>query len=189
MRNQFREIGDRIGQTSRKLFSFHATRPVLLIRGLICFILGLLGIYEPVFVLTTATRIIGGVILCAGILALLIARNNRRAMDLIWVALLFLAGFALIFWPLFFDAVVMVAAGICLIVAALHVFLTVGRNTTASTIPVSGFLALIVGVILVAAPFAGVAAISWVLALLLLIAGAEMLLLALGLHPDKWFLS
>ena len=107
---------------------------------------------------------------------------------MIWVALLFLAGFALIFWPLFFDAVVMVAAGVCLIVAALHIFLTVGRNTTASTIPVSGFLALIVGVILIAAPFAGVAAISWVLALLLLIAGAEMLLLAFGLHPDKWFL-
>ena len=38
-----------------------------------------------------------------------------------------------------------------------------------------------------AAPFAGVAAISWVLALLFLIAGAEMILLGLGLHPDKWF--
>ena len=187
MRNQFREISDRIGQTSRKLFSFHATRPVLLIRGLICFILGLLGIYEPVFVLTMATRIIGGVILCAGILALLIARNNRRAADLIWVALICAAGIALIVWPIFFDAVVMFIAGVCLIVLALRSFLSMAGRPASATVTAPAILALIVGVILVAAPFAGVAAISWVLALLFLIAGAEMLLLALGLRLEKWF--
>ena len=81
----------------------------------------------------------------------------------------------------------MFVAGVCRIVIALRIFLTVGRNTTRSTVPVAGILALIVGIILAAAPFAGVAAISWVLALLFLIAGAEMILLGLGLHPDKWF--
>ena len=187
MHNQYREITGRISQTSRKLFSFHATRPVLFLRGIILFVLGLLGIYEPVFILTTATRVIGAVLLLCAILALLIARNNRRASDLIWVALLCAAGIALILWPLFFDAVVMFIAGVCLIVIALRIFLTVGRNTTRSTVPVAGILALIVGIILAAAPFAGVAAISWVLALLFLIAGAEMILLGLGLHPDKWF--
>ena len=187
MRNQYREIGDRISQTSRKLFSFHATRPVLLLRGLICFAIGLLGLYNPDLILTTATRIVGAVLLCAAVLALLIARSNRRATDLIWVALLCAAGIALIIWPIFFDAVFMAVAGVCLILMGLRVFLTVGRNSTPATLPASGIVALIVGAILVVAPFAGVVAISWVLALLFLIAGAEMILLGLGLHPDKWF--
>ena len=43
-----------------------------------------------------------------------------------------------------------------------------------------------IGVLLLIAPFAGLAAISWIVAILLLISGAEMLLLAWGMKPVKW---
>lgn len=53
-------------------------------------------------------------------------------------------------------------------------------------LPASGLVATLIGILLVVAPFIGVAAISWTAALLMLLTGAEMLLLALGVDAGKW---
>ena len=44
------------------------------------------------------------------------------------------------------------------------------------------FLSILIGIFLIVAPFAGLTAFSWLIALLLLFAGAEMLILAFGLR-------
>ena len=62
----------------QKLFSFHATRPVLLLRGLVLFVIGILGVMNPVLVLTTVTMILGGVVLLFAIAAFLMTWNSGR---------------------------------------------------------------------------------------------------------------
>ena len=74
----------------QKMFSFHATRPVLLVRGLVLFVLGLLGLYNPTFVLTVVTMVIGGVLLLFAVASFLMAWRSGRgstALLLLFVAL------------------------------------------------------------------------------------------------------
>ena len=55
-------IWERLYTIPQKAFSFHASQPVLLLRGLIFFALGLFGVFNPPFVLTMVTMFVGGVL-------------------------------------------------------------------------------------------------------------------------------
>lgn len=179
---------ERLYTIPQKMFSFHASRPVLLLRGLVLFILGLLGLYNPVFVLTAVTMVIGGVILLFAIASFLMSWNSGRvsASLLVLFFLLAIAGAGLLIYPLYFDMIVMIAVGAWLIITGVWGIISVQKRFGQLILPMPGLVAALIGILLVVAPFIGVAAISWTAALLMLLSGAEMLLLALGVDAGKW---
>lgn len=181
-------IWERFYSISQKLFSFNATRPVLLLRGLIFFIIGILGVMNPVLVLTTVTMILGGVVLLFAVAAFLMAWNKGHisAALLVLFILLGIAGLGMLIYPLYFDMFIMVVCGVWLIFAGVWGILSVQKRFGQLILPMPGLVATLIGVLLVVAPFFGVAAISWTAALLMLLFGAQMILLALGLDAGKW---
>ena len=172
----------------QKLFSFNATRPMLLLRGLVLFVIGILGVMNPTLVLTTVTMILGGVVLLFAIAAFLMTWNKGRisAALLLLFILLGIAGLGMLIYPLYFDMFLMVVCGVWLIFAGGWSILSVQKRFGQIVLPMPGLVAALIGVLLVVAPFFGVAAISWTAALLMLLFGAQMLLLALGLDAGKW---
>jgi len=179
---------ERFYSISQKTFSFNATRPVLLLRGLVLFVIGILGVMNPVLVLTTVTMILGVVVLLFAIAAFLMTWNSGRvsAALLLLFVLLGIAGLGLLIYPLYFDMFLMVVCGVWLIFAGVWSILSVQKRFGQIVLPMSGLVAALIGVLLVVSPFFGVAAISWTAALLMLLFGAQMLLLALGLDAGKW---
>ena len=181
-------VWERIFTFPQKVFSFHATRPVLLLRGLILFLLGLAGLYNPVLILTAVTMVVGGVLLLFAIASFLMAGPSGRgstALVLLFV-LLGAVGIGMLIWPLIFDMFLMIVFGVWLIFAGVWSILSVQKRSGQIVLPASGLVATLIGILLVVAPFIGVAAISWTAALLMLLTGAEMLLLALGVDAGKW---
>ena len=181
-------IWDRLYSIPQKLFSFHATRPVLLLRGVILFLVGLCGVFNPVFVLTAVTMILGGVVLLFAIAAFLMSWNSGRvsASLLMLFFLLGVVGLGLLIYPLYFDMFLMIVCGVWLIFTGVWGIISVQKRFGQLVLPMPGLVAALIGVLLVVAPFIGVAAISWTVALLMLLFGAQMLLLALGLDAGKW---
>ena len=181
-------VWERFYTIPQKLFSFHASRPILLIRGLVLFVLGLFGLYNPVFILTAVTMALGGVLLLFAVSSFLMAWHSGlvSASLLLLFLLLGAAGIGLLIYPLQFDMFLMFAVGIWLIVTGVWSIVSVQRRAGQIVLPMSGLAVSLIGVLLVVAPFIGVAAISWVTALLMLLSGAQMLLLALGLDAGKW---
>ena len=172
----------------QKVFSFHATWPVLLLRGLILFLLGLAGLYNPVLILTAVTMVVGGVLLLFAVASFLMAGPSGRgsaALVLLFV-LLGAVGIGMLIWPLIFDMFLMIVFGVWLIFTGVWGILSVQKRFGQIVLPASGLVAALIGILLVVAPFIGVAAISWTAALLMLLTGAEMLLLALGVDAGKW---
>ena len=181
-------VWERLYTFPQKVFSFHATRPVLLLRGLILFLLGLAGLYNPVLILTIVTMVVGGVLLLFAIASFLMAGPSGRgsaALVLLFV-LLGAVGIGMLIWPLIFDMFLMIVFGVWLIFTGVWGILSVQKRFGQIVLPASGLVAALIGILLVVAPFIGVAAISWTAALLMLLAGAEMLLLALGVDAGKW---
>ena len=181
-------IWERLFTIPQKLFSFHASRPVLLLRGLILFVLGLLGLYNPVFILTALTMIVGGVLLLFAVASFLMAWQSARGSVslLLLFILLGAAGIGLILFPLQFDMFLMFAVGVWLIITGIWSIVSVQKRASQIILPMSGLAVFLIGVLLVVAPFIGVAAISWVAALLMLLSGAQMLLLSFGVDAGKW---
>ena len=181
-------VWERLYTFPQKIFSFHATRPVLLLRGLILFLLGLAGLYKPLLILTAVTMVVGGVLLLFAIASFLMAGPSGRgsaALVLLFV-LLGAVGIGMLIWPLIFDMFLMIVFGVWLIFTGVWGILSVQKRFGQIVLPASGLVAALIGILLVVAPFIGVAAISWTAALLMLLAGAEMLLLALGVDAGKW---
>ena len=181
-------IWERLFTIPQKLFSFHASRPVLLLRGLILFVLGLFGLYNPVFILTALTMIVGGVLLLFAVASFLMAWQSARGSVslLLLFILLGAAGIGLILFPLQFDMFLMFAVGVWLIITGIWSIVSVQKRASQIILPMSGLAVFLIGVLLVVAPFIGVAAISWVAALLMLLSGAQMLLLSFGVDAGKW---
>ena len=92
----------------------------------------------------------------------------------------------LLIYPLYFDMFIMIAVGVWLIVTGVWSILSVQKRFGQLVLPMPALAAALIGVLLVVAPFIGVAAISWTAALLMLLSGAQMLLLALGVDAGKW---
>lgn len=184
-------IWERLYTVPQKAFSFHASRSVLLLRGFILFVLGLFGVFHPVFVLTAITMVIGGVLLLFAIASFLMAGTGGRVSSSMVLLFLLLGavGLGLLIYPLFFDRILMVVFGVWLIFAGVWNILSVQTRFGSFVMPAPGLVATLIGFLLVVAPFIGVAAISWTAALLMLLSGVEMFLLALGLDAGKWVIS
>jgi len=77
--------------------------------------------------------------------------------------------------------------GVWLIVTGVSELLSVQVSARKTILSGSGIFSILIGVLLVIAPFAGLAAVSWLIALLLLVSGAGMLALAIGLPSSGFF--
>ena len=80
---------------------------------------------------------------------------------------------------------VMVVMGVWLIVTGASELFSSRLTAQKMLLSGSGLFSIVIGILLLIAPLAGIAAVSWIVALLLLISGAEMLLLVWGLSPVK----
>ena len=177
---------ERVYSIFQKIFSFHASRPILLIRGLILFVIGLIGLYHPDIVLRIVTMAIGGVLLLFAVASFLMAWQSGRFSPslLLLFFLLGAAGIALLFFPLKVDKFVMFAIGVWLIITGVWSIISVQKRGESFVLPMSGVAVFLIGVLLVIAPFI-VTAFTWVAALLMLLCGAQMFLLALGVDGGK----
>ena len=171
----------------RRMLFFHANRSALLIRGLIFLVLGLIGLFRPLSSLAAVTVVLGVILLIDAAGSLFLSIACRRFFGIFWSLLLCAAGVTMIVRPLEADTLVVIVLGVWLIVTGASELLSAQVSVKRAILSGSGIFSILIGVLLVIAPFAGLAAVSWLIALLLLISGAGMLALAIGIPSAGFF--
>ena len=166
----------------RRMLFFHANRSALLLRGLVFLLVGLFGLFHPVGSMAAVTVILGIFLLLDAMGALFLAVACRRFSGALWSVLLCALGIAMIVRPIEADVLVAVVLGVWLIVTGVGELLSARVSPSRIILSGSGVLSILTGILLVAAPFAGLAAFSWLIAVLLLVSGVEMLVLVFGLR-------
>ena len=165
----------------RKLF-FHANRSALLVRGLVFFLIGLIGLFHPIGSMAAITAILGIFLLLDATGALFLSIACRRFSGVFWSLLLCAAGITMIIRPVEADVLIAVVLGAWLIVTGIGELLSARVSPSRIILSGGGVLSILIGILLAVAPFAGLTAFSWLIALLLLFSGAEMLALAISLR-------
>ena len=166
----------------RRMLFFHANRFALLIRGIIFFILGLVGMFRPIGSLAAVTVILGVILLIDAMGALFLTFACRRYLGVFWSLLLCAAGIAMIVDPVETDVLIAVVLGVWLIATGVSELVSASVSPSRFFLSGSGILSILIGVLLAVAPFAGLAAFSTIIAVLLLISGIGMLALVFGLR-------
>ena len=166
----------------RRMLFFHANRFALLIRGIIFFILGLVGMFRPIGSLAAVTVILGVILLIDAMGALFLTFACRRYLGVFWSLLLCAAGIAMIVDPVETDVLIAVVLGVWLIATGVIELASASVSPSRFFLSGSGILSILIGVLLVVAPFAGLAAFSTIVAVLLLISGIGMISLVIGLR-------
>jgi uncharacterized membrane protein HdeD (DUF308 family) len=161
---------------------FHANRSALLIRGLVFFILGLIGLFRPIGSLAAITVILGVFLLLDAMGALFLTFACRRYLGVFWSLLLCVAGVVMIVRPVEADVMIAVVLGVWLIATGVSELVSASVSPSRLFLSGSGVLSILIGILLAVAPFAGLAAFSTIVAVLLLISGAGMLALVFGLR-------
>lgn len=166
----------------RRMLFFHANRFALLIRGIIFFILGLVGMFRPIGSLAAVTVILGVILLIDAMGALFLTFACCRYLGVFWSLLLCAAGIAMIVDPVETDVLIAVVLGVWLIATGVSELVSASVSPSRFFLSGSGILSILIGVLLAVAPFAGLAAFSTIIAVLLLISGIGMLALVFGLR-------
>ena len=171
----------------RRMLFFHANRSALVIRGLVFLVLGLTGLFRPLGSMAAITVVLGIILLIDAAGALFLSIACRRFFGIIWSLLLCAAGVAMIVHPLEADTMVVIVLGVWMIVTGANELLSAQVSSKRNILSGSGILSILIGILLVVAPFAGLAAVSWLVAILLLVSGIGMLALAIGLMSSGFF--
>ena len=166
----------------RRMLFFHANRSALIVRGLIFLILGLIGLFRPIGSLAAVTVILGIFLLLDAMGALFLSIACRQVFGFFWSLLLCAAGIAMIVRPVEADVLVAVVLGFWMIITGVTELISVHVSPSKFFLSGSGILSILIGILLVVAPFAGLEAFSLIVAILLLISGIEMLVLVFGLR-------
>ena len=166
----------------RRMLFFHANRSALLVRGLVFLVLGLIGLFRPIGSLAAVTVILGIFLLIDAMGALFLSFACRRFSGVFWSILLCAAGIAMIVRPVEADTLIAVVLGVWMIATGVGELFSVPVSPSRLFLSGFGILSILIGILLVVAPFAGLAAFSMIVAVLLLISGVEMLVLAIGLR-------
>lgn len=166
----------------RRMLFFHANRSALLIRGLVFFVLGLIGLFRPVGSLAAVTAVLGIFLLLDAAGTLFLSFACRRFSGVFWSLLLCISGIVMIVRPLEADVLIAVVLGVWMFITGIGELLSAQVSPSRMFLSGSGVLSILIGIFLIVAPFAGLTAFSWLIAILLLVSGAEMLILAFGLR-------
>ena len=173
----------------RRMLFFHANRSALVLRGLVFLVLGLIGLFRPLSSMAAITIVLGVILLIDAAGSLFLSIACRRFFGIFWSLLLCAAGVAMILRPLEADSLVVIVLGVWLIVTGAGELLSVQVSTRKTILSGSGILSSLIGILLVIAPWAGLAAVSWLVAILLLISGAGMLTFAIGIPSSGFFVE
>ena len=165
----------------RRMLFYHANRSALLVRGLVFLILGLIGLFRPISSLAAVTIVLGILLLLEAMGALFLTFACRRYLGVFWSLLLCAAGIAMIVKPVETDVLIAVVLGVWLIATGMSELVSASVSPSRFFLSGSGILSILIGVLLVVAPFAGLAAFSTIVAVLLLISGIGMLALVFRL--------
>ena len=166
----------------RRMLFFHANRSALLIRGLVFSAIGLIGLFRPVGSIAALTIVLGVFLLLDATGALFLSIACRRFSGVFWSLLLCTSGIAMIVRPVEADVLIAVVLGVWLFATGVGELLSAHVSPSRIILSGSGVLSIVIGLLLIVAPFAGLTAFSWLIALLLLISGLEMLVLVFGLR-------
>ena len=165
----------------RRMLFFHANCFALLMRGIVFFVLGLVGLFRPIGSAAAATIVLGFLLLLDAMGALFLTFACRRYLGVFWSLLLCAAGIAMIVKPVETDVLIAVVLGVWLIATGMSELVSASVSPSRFFLSGSGILSILIGVLLVVAPFAGLAAFSTIVAVLLLISGIGMLALVFRL--------
>ena len=173
----------------RRMLFFHANRSALVIRGLVFLVLGLIGLFRPLSSLAAVTVVLGIILLIDAAGSLFLSIACRRLFGIFWSLLLCAAGVTMIVRPLEADSLVVIVLGVWMIVTGANELVSAQVSAKKGILSGSGIFSILIGVLLVVAPFAGLTAVSWLVAILLLISGAGMLALAIGIPSTGFFVE
>ena len=166
----------------RRMLFFHANRSALIVRGLIFLVLGLIGLFRPIGSLAAVTVVLGIFLLLDAMGALFLSIACRQTFGFFWSLLLCVAGISMIVRPVEADVLIAVVLGFWMIITGVTELISVHVSPSKFFLSGSGILSVLIGILLIVAPFAGLAAFSTIVAVLLLISGFEMLVLVFGLR-------
>ena len=166
----------------RRMLFFHANRSALIVRGLIFLVLGLIGLFRPIGSLAAVTVVLGIFLLLDAMGALFLSIACRQTFGFFWSLLLCVAGISMIVRPVEADVLIAVVLGFWMIITGVTELISVHVSPSKFFLSGSGILSVLIGILLIVAPFAGLAAFSTIVAVLLLISGVEMLVLVFGLR-------
>ena len=165
----------------RRMLFFQANCFALLMRGIVFFVLGLVGLFRPIGSAAAATIVLGFLLLLDAMGVLFLTFACRRYLGVFWSLLLCAAGIAMIVKPVETDVLIAVVLGVWLIATGVSELASASVSPSRFFLSGSGILLILIGVLLVVAPFAGLAAFSTIVAVLLLISGIGMLALVFRL--------
>ena len=165
----------------RRMLFFQANCFALLMRGIVFFVLGLVGLFRPIGSAAAATIVLGFLLLLDAMGALFLTFACRRYLGVFWSLLLCAAGIAMIVKPVETDVLIAVVLGVWLIATGMSELVSASVSPSRFFLSGSGILSILIGVLLVVAPFAGLAAFSTIVAVLLMISGIGMLALVFRL--------
>ena len=170
--------------TPQKLAAlFGISRSSLFIRGIVLLLFGLVLWIHPVKVMMTITMVIGAYILIEGIV-LLIGGLRLKASTRGWFVLNALLGILLgafaLFSPLVVDKALIVIIGIWeLLGGCRELFYPVKSGSGRFWTVISGLLSIIIGLVFIIPPLAGIMVVAWLTSLLLFISGVSVVATAL----------
>ncbi len=157
--------------TGSKMVSF---RKGLLLRALLLLVFGLVLMFRPVQFMLYVTIAIGVFIAFDGVTALM---KSRGGVSVIYGLLALLCGLGCIFMPLWMNEIWVILLGIWMIFGAVDCFDLVRRGAVGSKTwgIVYGVVSLLAGILCVAAPLAGLAAIMMTLGIMLAVCSVMLL--------------
>jgi len=166
----------------------------LALRGLVAILFGLAALFWPGLILTVLIVLFGAYALADGILAVIAAfrssgQGMRRPLLLIEGAIGILFGLLALFWPgltalalLYFVAFWIILSGIARVVMAIMLRQEIENEWS---IALSGVLSVILGLILLLLPGAGLLAYTWLIGLLALAVGVALIYYAFRVRGQQ----
>jgi uncharacterized membrane protein HdeD (DUF308 family) len=167
---------------------------VLALRGLVAILFGLAALFWPGLVLAVLIVFFGAYALVDGVLAVIAAfrssgRGMRRPLLLIEGVIGILFGILALFWPgltalalLYLIAFWAILSGIARIVMAIMLRREIENEWS---IALSGVLSIILGIVLVLLPGAGLLAYTWLVGLLALAVGIALIYYAFRVRGQR----
>jgi len=166
----------------------------LALRGLVAILFGLAALFWPGLILTVLIVLFGAFALVDGILAVIAAfrssgRGMRRSLLLIEGAIGILFGLIALFWPgltalalLYLFALWAILGGIARIVMAIMLRREIENEWS---IGLSGVLYVILGIVLILLPGAGLLAYTWLIGLFALAVGIILIFYAFRVRGQR----
>jgi uncharacterized membrane protein HdeD (DUF308 family) len=167
---------------------------VLALRGLVAILFGLAALFWPGLILTVLIVFFGAYALVDGVLALIAAFRSsghgmRRPLLLIEGLIGILFGILALFWPgltalalLYIVAFWVILSGIARIAMAIMLRREIENEWS---IALSGVLSVILGIVLLLLPGAGLLAYTWLIGILALAVGAALIYYAFRVRGQR----